>query len=776
MELLLPFVLIILVIVVLSKLSTLRDHISRETHDLRDELQHVKIELRKLLQETASPERFAPPAPPPPPAYAQRNPERLEAIQREVVANEQRLAPEPPAPKESWFQQWMRNNPDLEKFIGENLANKIGIAVLVLGIAFFVKYAIDQDWIKETGRVAIGLACGALLAGLAHYLRNKYRSFSSVLVGGGLAVFYFTIAFAFHEYQLLSQQLAFVIMVVITIFAVVLSLLYNRQEIAVLAVIGGFLTPFLVTTGSNNYIALFTYLSILNSGMLVLAYFRRWPLLNVLSFAFTVLIYGGWFIDGLYADHLPYKAALLFACIFYGQFVGMAITNNLREKRQFAAFDLISVLSINALFYGAGIACLNLWSDGLYKGLFTGLLGVINLALAFVLFRRRQVDKNFIYALIGLTLTYISLAAPVQLSGNNITLFWAAETVVLLWLYQRSRIALLRLSVPLLTLLMLISLFMDWQTYYEQNILFPVIINRTFITSVVAGISLLANSYLLGRQADEMYWEPLRSRDLQRFFFLSGVACLYATGWQEIQYQFSTRYPGAQLPLLYFPLFTTLFAAVFFVLFKQPATKSLYIRFILSVAGVLVFAGCAAWYVWMSSQMLQSGQNKAHFTANWFSAVLLCALLLHSLFYYLRNRSLAPQLLPAITWFLAVALVYIISMETMLAWVWLRTSAAASFTQALDMYRKAGLTITWSVCSFVMMWLGMKHRYKLLRVISLVLFLLALIKLFFFDIRNIGPGGKIAAFIMLGVLLLVVSFMYQRLKQLFIEDAQQQNI
>src|SRR6185312_868972 len=103
--------------------------------------------------------------------------------------------PKPPKPPKPTF--WERN-PDLEKFIGENLINKIGIAVLVLGIGFFVKYAIDQDWINQIGRVAIGIFCGGILLGVAHYLRKRFKAFSSVLVGGGIAVLYFTIAIAFH--------------------------------------------------------------------------------------------------------------------------------------------------------------------------------------------------------------------------------------------------------------------------------------------------------------------------------------------------------------------------------------------------------------------------------------------------------------------------------------------------------------------------------------------------------------------------------------------------
>ncbi|HEX6225006.1 MAG TPA: DUF2339 domain-containing protein, partial [Chryseolinea sp.] len=106
-----------------------------------------------------------------------------------------------PKPKKPGF---FERNPDLEKFIGENLANKIGIGVLVLGIGFFVKYAIDQEWINEIGRVFIGILCGALLLGIAHKMRKSFAAFSSVLVGGGLAVLYLTIAIAFHDYHIFS--------------------------------------------------------------------------------------------------------------------------------------------------------------------------------------------------------------------------------------------------------------------------------------------------------------------------------------------------------------------------------------------------------------------------------------------------------------------------------------------------------------------------------------------------------------------------------------------
>ena len=185
---------------------------------------------------------------------------------------------------------------DWEKFIGENLISKIGIAILVLAIGFFVKYAIDNDWIGPVGRVGVGLLCGAILIGLAHRLRNQYKAFSSVLIGGGLAVLYFTIALAYHQYHLFGQTTAFILMLVITAFSVVLSLLYNREELAIIALVGGFVTPFLVSNGSGDYQVLFTYLVILNTGLLVIAYYKAWRLLNGLAFGFTVVLFGSWLV------------------------------------------------------------------------------------------------------------------------------------------------------------------------------------------------------------------------------------------------------------------------------------------------------------------------------------------------------------------------------------------------------------------------------------------------------------------------------------------------
>jgi uncharacterized membrane protein len=137
-----------------------------------------------------------------------------------------------------------------------------------------------------------------------------------------------------------------------------------------------------------------------------------------------------------------------------------------------------------------------------------------------------------------------------------------------------------------------------------------------------------------------------------------------------------------------------------------------------------------------------------------------------------KNKSLFTKQIAFFTWLITIAIVLLLSVEIRHLFVWLNYSIPAPIESTENIYSKAGLSIVWGLSSFIMIWLGMSNRFKPLRIIALVVFGITLVKLFAFDIRNISPGGKIAAFILLGVLLLIVSFMYQRLKKIIIDDAQ----
>jgi len=774
-------VFLVLIISILTKVSSqqeLLESLYDKIKQLTDQVSRLSLPQKKEEEKSPKPVyKEAPKVPAPGPLSEKKEPVKEKKITVTIV--EKVITPvedkimRPSTESTDWWSKWLQNNPDLEKFIGENLANKIGIAVLVLGIAFFVKYAIDKNWIGEAGRIIIGLISGGILIGLAHYVRNSYRSFSSVLVGGGLTVFYFTIAFAFHQYHLISQDASFIIMIAITAFSVILSLLYDRMELAILATIGGFITPFLVSTGQGNYIALFTYLCILNSGLMVLSWFKRWPIINTIALFFTLLIYGGWLTNRILLNEdaaFPYKNALFFASFFYAQLITMNIINKLRLKRVFTAFDFIIVLSINFLYYAAGMIILQYWNDGSYKGLFTTSLGLLNLALAWIFFRNIKVDKNFVFLLIGLTLTFISLAAPVQLKGNHITLFWAAEVVVLFWLYQYARITLLKIASVFISILMMVSLLMDWsQIYFSGKEIIPVIANKGFITTILSAVSYFIYYRLMRMEADSYYLKGVTNRQVRNFLLVGSILIAYFSGVLEIFYQFSTRFPDRLIYVIYLQLYTFAVTWLLLQLFRRSDKPGL-LRL-----GLTIF--CFALYLLslrtnyeVSFQMLRSGNDKSHFIAHWIAAVILFKLLYDLIFFFRKNQPAWFSYQTFFTWAITAGLVLLLSVEMYHVILWTNYRQENDWVYWENLYYKAGLSILWGLASFIMMWLGMRNRFRTLRVISLSVFTVTLIKLFFFDISNIPPGGKIAAFIMLGILLLVVSFMYQRLKKIIIDD------
>ena len=758
-------------------------HLSEEIAGLSKEIRNLKqpVEVKTISTEEKPLQKTAPP----PPVIIIPKEETKPAITQEIkksappvfeIKNEKISAEiKEPAKK---LEPVLKPETDLEKFIGENLLNKVGIAVLVLGISFFVKFAIDKNWINETGRVIIGLIAGGILIGIAHRIKHTYRSFSSVLVGGGLTVFYFTIAYAFHQYHLIGQKPAFGIMVLISVFAVSLSLYYDRLELAILATIGGFITPFLVRGEQDNYVALFTYLCILNSGIMVLAWFKRWPWINTIALFFTTIIFGGWLIDKVWFEEplaVPYKNAMLFGTLFYLQFVTMSIVNNIRQKKSFTVSDFLIVLSINFLFYLAGIFMLSYWNNGNYKGLFTAMLGLFNLLLVLSFRQKKTIDPNFLSLLTGLALTFISLIAPVQFKGNHVTLFWAAETVILFWLFQKTRAVQLKIASLIISVLMLVSLGVTCLQVYTDQRLIPILLNKGFSTTIAVAVSLFIYYRLMYKEADTFYLNSITNRAVKDLLLGAFIVTFYLSGALEIFYQFSTRSDIGSLFIIYLQLYTFLFAIIILFSFKRSSLFPLF-KFLFTILCLGLYLVNINTNHEVSLALLQNNSGSL-FIVHWISIVLLIWLLVDLVIYFKKAEDKNwVSYLPAFTWLSAVGIILLLSAEMYQLNLWANYEKGTEWIWWENLYYKAGLSILWSICSFIMMWLGMHFKFRPLRIISLSLFTLTLVKLFTYDIRNIPPGGKIAAFMLLGVLLLTVSFMYQRLKRIIIDDAESNNL
>lgn len=650
------------------------------------------------------------------------------------------MAPAAPKPKKQI---------NYEKFIGENLFGKLGILIFVIGVGFFVKYAIDKNWINETFRTVLGFLTGAALLFVAERLQKKYRTFSSLLAGGAFAVFYLTVAIAFHYYHIFSQTVAFIILIAITVFMSVLSVIYDRRELAIIALVGGFLAPFIVSSGEGSYQVLFTYVSILNLGMFGLSIYKKWSELPIISFVFTCLIMASFLLlnyssrSTIISGHL-----LMFATLFYFIFL-LPVFSILRgEKIQAMSRGLVFVIITNNFVYLlSGILFLrNMGLSFKASGLLSLFIALVNLGLVLWLWKSRKDYKFLVHTTLGLVLTFVSITIPIQLDGNYITLLWASEMVLLLWLYVQSKIRVYEYAAKILVGLTFVSYLMDvYSVMFEHHSLSTIFLNSSFATSLFVGLATGAFALLIeyyhqffstARRLKYSFWNPL--------MLIISVAILYYTFMME----FSLYFEGATRSGAMFLFTAVSISSVCYAFRKRfPITKHL-TSYILAIgANVLVYI-INIWgdqRIWTSPPVVLPWLTAAFVIAN--------------LYYVARLYYITIGIKPRFT-------IYINVLAT---FIWVTMVRSFLWQVGVDEF-SAGLSLSLSIAGFVQMGLGMRLHQKVLRMVSLATFGIVLLKLVFDDLWAMPTIGKIIVFIILGLILLILSFLYQKLKDVLFKN------
>ncbi|MCP4644926.1 MAG: DUF2339 domain-containing protein, partial [bacterium] len=261
------------------------------------------------------------PAPPPEPVKAPA------AVSKAVSAPPPlpETKPEPaatPAPAPEPVSKKPMSMPDLEVLLGTTWLARIGAVVVVIGLAFFLKYAYDNSWIEARGRLAIGTLTGIVAMAAGQFCRHKrWPVLFQALTGGGLATLYVCVYFSCQIYGFTEQGVALALAVAVTAVAVALAVVHNAMSIAILGLIGGFLSPILISSGENHPYALFTYIAILDLVALGAAYFRRWRAIDVLSFVGTTMVYALWFEKYYDPEAGQMVPALVYATLFYVLFL-----------------------------------------------------------------------------------------------------------------------------------------------------------------------------------------------------------------------------------------------------------------------------------------------------------------------------------------------------------------------------------------------------------------------------------------------------------------------
>jgi uncharacterized membrane protein len=278
------------------------------------------------------------PAPAPGPSHSVVRPAPVRP-QKPAVAAESVTLPVPSVPLFAGLQSPHAEADDkehesLETRIGSRWLLYIGIVAIVIGVAYFEKLAIDNQWLGETARVIQGGVVGLLMtyAGL-RFVRAGCSVYGQMITGGGGAILYLSTYAAFNYYHLISQPIAFALMVAITALVAWLADRLQSQGLALFAVGGGFAAPFLVPGTTDAQIALFGYDAILIGGTMLLSRRRSWPALSVVSYLATLLTVAGW-ADAFYTPE-KYLRTEIFLAIYCAMF--LYIVRQIRKSEGLAA-------------------------------------------------------------------------------------------------------------------------------------------------------------------------------------------------------------------------------------------------------------------------------------------------------------------------------------------------------------------------------------------------------------------------------------------------------
>ena len=342
-----------------------------------------------------------------------------------------------------------------------------GLVITVLAVGYFLKYSFDRNWVGPAGRVALAYGAGVAMLSIGElFRRRKFELFGLYLCGGGIAVLYFASYAAFQIYHLIDQFPAFGLMVLVTALAGLLSLFYDTKWLAVLGIIGGFLTPIVLSTGTDNQIALMGYMAILNGGILAIAAFKQWRLLNYLDMTFTWLLFSSWYVR-YYADE-KFWTTTVFLNVFFFTYAVVPFAFYFARKTQqrmvgfsitipnaFVAFGY-SFVTIRGLFSLEWVSVVSL----AYAAVF--------LSMATFVYRRNRDNLEPFILLLAKGLLFVVITVPILFSEHWITVFWAVQAIVLLWAALRLGDVRLRYGATVLLLIAAAKLLVyDYPVVFE---------------------------------------------------------------------------------------------------------------------------------------------------------------------------------------------------------------------------------------------------------------------------------------------------------------------
>ena len=407
-----------------------------------------------------------------------------------------------------------------------NVPVKVGVLLSFFGVAFLLKYAVEQELfsIPMSVRYLAVAAFATFLLVFGWRKREENRVFALSIQGGGIGVLFLTVFAALRLHALLSPTIAFGLLIIITAAAGVLAVKQESRAFAILGTTGGFLAPLLASTGSGNHVGLFSYYLVLNCAVLGVAWYRSWRELNIVGFGFTFGVGTIWgfqyYRPELFATTEPF---LVLYFLFY---TIIAILFAFRAPPKLRGYvDGTLMFGTPTIAFALQTQLLNDTEYGL--AISAGILSVFYAALAVWL--RRTQEKNFelmAQAFIALAVAFGTIAVPLALDDRWTAIAWALEGAALMWVGVRQKTTLAKLTGAALPFGAGVE-FLKYGWVYDLGI--PVL-NGNLLGGVIIALVSLYSAYMLLKDDRGREWQKFASVAL----LVWGLGWWFGSGFMEI--------------------------------------------------------------------------------------------------------------------------------------------------------------------------------------------------------------------------------------------------
>jgi uncharacterized membrane protein len=657
--------------------------------------------------------------------------------QPESILNEQPVK----KPEES-------SSSDLEFKLGSRIATGIGALAVIIGIGFFLRYAFENNLINETTRIILGLSAGLAFLVLGEFAVKRFPAYGQVVSGAGLGILYLSLYAAFNVYEIMSQPIAFFGMIIVTAIGTFLAIRHNAAPLACFAQIGGFITPLLLSSGSDNPHTLFIYLAILNIGILAIARWKLWRFLNLTGFVGTAIIYLGWFAKYYTASQAA--VAEFYATLFFVIFLAVSIVRYFSQQSDLDDKDSAFLILNPVLYFAISYQIINSMAhDAL--GMFTVLLAAIYLILAFSLKKNGQEFSLFQQFLMGIGFIFTTIAIPIQLHKAWITVGWAAEALVLAFLGLQinlkgpKMVGLIALAASIFHLISIdSSIAADAQSWF----------NLRFYLYLVILFS-LAGIYFLYNNA--------KSRLIDNEFSVISSAllfCIYALSFWALSLEINDFHAEFWLPVCWSVL--AVLGAFFAFSFKNKLLRfSAYVTLIVIFFRLLI----------EENKILSYQGYSPVFNARFLAFIVGVAAFAAIFWLVKKNKESLPEdelkiINPALFLGMNGLLLWLLSSE-IIDYFKAKLYQLASLERHTQLkhfenLRNTGLSVGWTLYAITILIIGILKKSVHSRFLAIFLFGIIIFKVFLFDTANLSSFYRFVSFITLGLILLLTGFLYYR--------------